>query len=65
MTEWVCRWRPFWIPSGDTFQKASLEEWQRVNDEQSHVPGEDTPDLQNNRIGKATDGQGRRVEHHT
>ena len=43
MTEWVCRWKPFWIPSGDTFQKAYLEEWEHVNDEQSHDPGEDKP----------------------
>ena len=41
MTEWVCRWKPFWIPSGDTFQKASLEEWKRVDDGQSHVSSED------------------------
>ena len=34
MTEWVCRWKPFWVPSGDTFKKAYLEEWERVNDEQ-------------------------------
>ena len=26
MTEWVCRWRPFWVPRGDTFQKTYLEE---------------------------------------
>ena len=38
MTEWVGRWKPFWVPSGDTFKKAYLEEWERVNDEQSHVP---------------------------
>ena len=43
VTEWVCRWKTFWIPSGDTFQKAYLEEWQRVNDEQSHDLGEDKP----------------------
>ena len=22
MTKWICRWKPFWIPHGDTFQKA-------------------------------------------
>ena len=32
MMEWVCRWKPFWIPVGDTFQKAFLEEWQLVDD---------------------------------
>ena len=30
-----------WIPSSDTIQKALLEEWERVNGEQSHVLGED------------------------
>ena len=67
MTEWVCRWKPFWIPSGDTFQKAYLEEWEHFNDEQSHVVGEDkaTPDLQNYRIGKVAEGPERREEHHT
>ena len=35
MTEWVCRWKLFWIPTGDTFQRACLGEWQRVNDGQS------------------------------
>ena len=32
MTERVCRWKPFWIPVGDTFQKAYLEELQLVDD---------------------------------
>ena len=41
MTEWVCRWKLFWIPTGDTFQKACLEEWQRIDDEQRRDPGED------------------------
>ena len=26
MTEWICRWNPLWIPTGDTFQKTFLEE---------------------------------------
>ena len=34
MTEWICGWKPFWILAGDTFQKAYLEEWQRVDDGQ-------------------------------
>ena len=51
MTEWVCRWNPFWIPSGDTFQKAYLEEWERVNDEQSHAPCEGKP----HRISRTTE----------
>ena len=37
MTEWICRW----IPSGDAFQKAHLEEWQRVGDGQKRDLGED------------------------
>ena len=41
MTEWICRWKPFWIPIGDTFQKAYLEEWQRVDDGQKRDSGED------------------------
>ena len=32
MTSWVCQWKLFWIPVGDTLQKAYLEEWQRVDD---------------------------------
>ena len=30
MTGWVCQWKAFWIPVGDSFQKAYLEEWLRV-----------------------------------
>ena len=41
MTEWICRWKPFWIPTSDTFQKAYLEEWQRVDDVQKCDPVED------------------------
>ena len=41
MTDWTCRWKPFWIPTGDTFQKAYLEEWQRIDNEQRRDPGED------------------------
>ena len=41
MTEWICRWKPFWIPTGGTFQKAFLEEWQRVDDCQKCDPVED------------------------
>ena len=39
----ICRWKPFWFSSGDTFSKAYLAEWERVKDEQSHIPGEDKP----------------------
>ena len=41
MTEWVCRWKPFGIPTSDTFQKAFLEEWQRVDDGRKRDLGED------------------------
>ena len=41
MAEWICRWKPFWIPTGDTFQKASQEEWQLVDDGSKRDPGED------------------------
>ena len=40
MTSWVCQWKPFWIPVGDTIQKAYLEEWQRVDDGSKSDPGE-------------------------
>ena len=30
MTGLVLQWKPFWIPVGDSFQKAYLEEWLRV-----------------------------------
>ena len=26
MTGWVCQWKPFWIPVGDTFKKAYVED---------------------------------------
>ena len=32
VAEWICWWKPFWIPTVDTFQKAYLEEWQLVDD---------------------------------
>ena len=41
MAEWICRWKPFWIPIGDTCQKAYLEEWQLINDGSKRDPGED------------------------
>ena len=40
LTSWVCQWKLFWIPVGDTFQKAYLEEWQRVDDGSTCDPGE-------------------------
>ena len=42
MAEWICRWKPFWIPIGDTFQKAYLEEWQLVDDGSKRDPVEDS-----------------------
>ena len=41
MAEWICRWKRFWIPIGDTFQKAYLEEWQLVHDGSKRDPSED------------------------
>ena len=42
MTSWICQRKPFWIPVGDTFQKAYLEEWQRVDDGSICDPGENS-----------------------
>ena len=42
VTEWVCRWKPFWIPVGNTFQKAYLEEWQLVDDGSIRDHGENS-----------------------
>ena len=41
MAEWIFRWKPFWIPIGDTFQKAYLEEWQLVDEGSKRDTGED------------------------
>ena len=38
MTSWICQWKPFWIPVGDSFQKAYLEEWVRVGAVPSEEP---------------------------
>ena len=35
MSGWVCRWKPFWIPVGDSFKKAFVEEWVFISDEPS------------------------------
>ena len=32
MSGWVCQWKPFWIPVGESFQKAYLEEWIHMGD---------------------------------
>ena len=42
MTKWVCKWKPFWVPRGDTFQKAYLEKWEEEDDDQSDINGEES-----------------------
>ena len=42
MSGWICQRKPFWIPVGDTFQKAYLEEWLRVGDDSIGDPGENS-----------------------
>ena len=39
MLGWVCQWKPFWIPVGDNFQKAYLEEWLHFGDDSTGDPG--------------------------
>ena len=50
MTRWVCRWKPLWVPRGDTFQKAYLEDWEQEDDDHSYTPGEEG---KNNHTGHA------------
>ena len=38
MTSWIFQWKPFWVPVGDSFQKAYLEEWVRVGAVPSEEP---------------------------
>ena len=33
MSGWVCHWKPFWIPVGDSWKKALMEEWVFISDE--------------------------------
>ena len=33
MSGWVCHWKPFWIPVGDSWKKALREEWFFIGDE--------------------------------
>ena len=33
MSGWVCSWKPFWVPFGDSHNKAYIEEWLYVTDE--------------------------------
>ena len=35
MPSWVCQWKPFWIPVGDSFKKEFVEEWVFVSGESS------------------------------
>ena len=35
MPSWVCQWKPFWIPVGELFKKAFLEEWVFVGGDSS------------------------------
>ena len=40
MSGWICQWKPFLIPVGDSFQKAYLEEWIHMGDDSSRNLGE-------------------------
>ena len=40
MSGWDCQWKPFWIPIGDSFQKAYLEECIHMGDDSSSHLGE-------------------------
>ena len=35
MPSWVCQWKPFWIPFGESFKKAFLEECVFIGDDSS------------------------------
>ena len=39
MSGWVCQWKPFWIPVGESFQKTYLEEWKYTSDDSSDEEG--------------------------
>ena len=39
MSGWVCQWKPSWIPVGESFQKAYLEEWVYTGDDSSDGQG--------------------------
>ena len=41
MTEWICWYKSFGIQRGESYQKVFLEEWEKVDPEQSYVCGED------------------------
>ena len=42
MSGWICQWKPFGIPVGDTFQKAYIEEWLRAGDDSINDPAENS-----------------------
>ena len=33
LSGWDCQWKPSWIPVGESFQKAYLEEWKNMGDD--------------------------------
>ena len=39
LSGWVCQWKPFWIPVGESFQKAHLDEWIHMGDNSSGEQG--------------------------
>ena len=39
LSGWVCQWKPFWIPVGESFTKACLEEWIFTGDDSSDEQG--------------------------
>ena len=39
LSGWVCPRKPFWIPVGESFQKAYLEEWVYIGDDSSDEQG--------------------------
>ena len=39
MSGWVCQWKPLWIPVGESFKKAYLEEWIYTGDDSSDEQG--------------------------
>ena len=41
VTEWICWYKPFRIQRGESYQKVYLEEWEKVDVEQSNVSGKD------------------------
>ena len=45
MPSWVCQWKPFWIPVGESFKKAFLEEWVFVGDSSDEQKVTDFPVL--------------------